>query len=146
MTQSHRIREIIILSPTTLAGAITNPAILKSEQQIRLLRSLPNTFVTTEELTVALKNIFVKAIESAGGNPGGPIAFIPDDVRRLVRRYEVGPVLMLEQVFVAMRIVCEHACRLRGETMGGDSVEVGATTCDCGINAIDVGPTKSIEI
>ncbi len=49
MAESHRIREIIILSPTTLAGAITNPAILKSEEQMQLLRCLPNIFVTSEK-------------------------------------------------------------------------------------------------
>jgi len=83
----RRIGEVIILSPTALARAVTDPAILEPEEQKQLLGCLPNTIINSVELAVALKKIFIRAIESAGKDSRGPVAFVPDEVRVLVRRY-----------------------------------------------------------
>jgi hypothetical protein len=96
--------EMVILSPLHLALAIGRPDVeeyLSTAEMTRFWACFPSRPVTPGELARALNGIFFDALSKADAelrDPRGPMALVPEPVRRFVQAYVVAEALRSTRV------------------------------------------------
>jgi hypothetical protein len=90
LARIRNIKEFIILSPRSLADALDHEEgmeLLSPADLSLFWSSFPRLPMTVEEMAAGLKRIFRKAMDKSDEDPRGPIAFVPEPLRRLVVAY-----------------------------------------------------------
>jgi hypothetical protein len=86
VAQIKRPKEIVILSPRSLAVAINNNDELAHELDLQEILACLNA-ATIGTQAIALRLMFWDAIKHKNKSPQGPLPFIPKPIRNLIRSY-----------------------------------------------------------
>jgi len=90
LSRIRRVNEFIILSPSSLADALSGPEgeeMLNRAELKALWECLPFVPATVEDLGVLIKERFLNTYALIGEDPQGPAEQVPDPLRLLVQRY-----------------------------------------------------------
>lgn len=90
LARIRNLKEFIILSPRTLADALDHEEgmeLLSPADLDHFWSSFSRPPMTVDEMAAGIKRIFSKAMDRGDEDPRGPIAFVPEPLRRLVVAY-----------------------------------------------------------
>jgi len=89
LDQIHNLDEFVILSPPSLAQALTHPDEngIDRDDLAQLWQLFPTQPATENELARALRDLLVGALEQPTSGPRGPLAAVPEQVRRAIQAY-----------------------------------------------------------
>jgi len=90
LARIRNLKEFIILSPRSLADALDREEgmeLLSPADLSHFWSSFSRPPMTVDEMAAGIKRIFRKAMDRGDEDPRGPIAFVPEPLRRLVVAY-----------------------------------------------------------
>jgi hypothetical protein len=90
LARIRNLKEFIILSPRSLADALDHEEgmeLLSPADLSHFWSSFSRPPMTVDEMAAGIKRIFRKAMDRCDEDPRGPIAFVPEPLRRLVVAY-----------------------------------------------------------
>ncbi len=90
LARIRNLKEFIILSPRSLADALDHEEgteLLSPADLSQFWSSFSHPPMTVDEMAAGIKRLFRKAMDRGDEDPRGPIAFVPEPLRRLVVAY-----------------------------------------------------------